>query len=94
MEINAAVTLHFENLAVQNNLFLKDVHVHLLMKNLKLFTKALLMNVKFFFLNILKSTHDRVQEIVKKKMPYLAPCYTWSSKYLIRKTSQSSKVLF
>ena len=35
------------------------------MKNLKLFTKALLMNVKVFFLNILKTTHDRVRESVK-----------------------------
>ena len=35
------------------------------MKNLKLFTKALLINVKFFFLNISKTTHDRVRESVK-----------------------------
>ena len=38
------------------------------MKNLKFFTKALLMNVNFFFINILKTTHDRVQESVKNAL--------------------------
>ena len=38
------------------------------MKNLKLFTKALLMNVKFLFLNILKTTHNSVQERVKNAL--------------------------
>ena len=36
--------------------------VHLLVKNLKLFTKALLMTVKFFFLNILKTKCNSVRE--------------------------------
>ena len=64
IESNAAVTLHFEDLAVENNLFC----VHLLVKNLKLFKKALLMSVKFFFLNILMTTHDRVRESVKNAL--------------------------
>ena len=34
----------------------------MLVKNLKLFTKALLMNVKFFFLNILKTKCNSVRE--------------------------------
>ena len=34
----------------------------------KLFTKALLISVKFFFLNILKTTHDRVRESVKNAL--------------------------
>ena len=36
--------------------------MHLLVENLKLFTKALLMIVKFFFLNILKTKCNRVRE--------------------------------
>ena len=36
--------------------------MHLLVKNLKLFEKALLMNVKFFFLNILKTKCNSVRE--------------------------------
>ena len=60
-------TLHFEDLAVQNYLFLKDVCIHW-WTNLKLFNKALLMSVKFFFLNILKTTHDRVRESVKNAL--------------------------
>ena len=43
-------------------------YVHLLVKNLKLFERALLMNVKFFFLNILKTTHNSVRERVKNAL--------------------------
>ena len=42
--------------------------VHFLVKNFKLFRKALLMNVKFFFLNILKTTHNSVWERVKNAL--------------------------
>ena len=38
------------------------------MKNLKLFPKALLVIVKFFFLNILKTTHISVRESVKNAL--------------------------
>ena len=61
MESNAAVTLHFEDLVFKRC-------VHLLGKNLKLIRKALVMNVKFFFLNILKTTHNSVQERVKNAL--------------------------
>ena len=48
---NAAVTLHFEDLAVQNY-----------------FKKELLINVKFFFLTILKTTHNSVREKLKNAL--------------------------
>ena len=61
MESNAAVTLHFENLAVQNYLFLKDMCI-CWWKISNCLTKAFLMNVKFFFLNILKTKCNSVRE--------------------------------
>ena len=39
-----------------------------MVKNFKLFTKALEMNVKFFFLNIFKTTHNSVRERVKSDL--------------------------
>ena len=48
MESNGAVTLHFEDLAVKNYLFLKKMCAFV-GENIKMFTKALLMDVKFFF---------------------------------------------
>ena len=42
--------------------------MHSLVKNLKLFRKALLINVKFFLLNILKTTHNSVWERVKNAL--------------------------
>ena len=67
-ESNAAVTLHlhlhFWGCCGPKLLVFKRC-VHLLIKNLKLFNRALLMNVKFIFLNILKTTNDRVRESVK-----------------------------
>ena len=38
------------------------------MKNLKLFDPVLLINVKFFFLNILKTTHNSLRESVKNAL--------------------------
>jgi hypothetical protein len=73
MESNAAVTLHFEDLAVQNYLFFFKICVHLLVKNIKLFKKALLMNVKFFLLNILKIKFNSVRLLLCVIWPYIKP---------------------
>ena len=48
MESNAAVMIHFEDLAVTNSLSLKR-RLYLLMNNLKLFSLVLWVNVKVFF---------------------------------------------
>ena len=66
MESNAAVTLHFEDLAVQNYMFLKDMCIHWWKYLIAL--KGLWMIVKFFFLNILKTTHNSVRESVKNAL--------------------------
>ena len=49
MEVNTAVTLQFEDLAV---------------KNLKLFHEVLVINKMFFFLNIVPTKCNSVQETV------------------------------
>ena len=67
MEGNAAVTLHFEDLAVQNYLFFKHVRI-CWEKILNFFLKSTFDECEVFFLNILKTTHNSVRERVKNAL--------------------------
>ena len=93
MKSNAAVTLHFEDLAVHDYLFLKDVCIFWWKISNCLKKHFRWMWTLIFFIYIFWRTSVTVCE-KGHFLPFLAHYYVKSSKYLKIKTLHSSKCLF